>query len=163
MAGQTVKTFSGGIMVRNEYDKNGQVIVQNVTSADGKEKGSVMVNLYDAAGNVTNTILNPDKDEVTGNWMVTGDSIVTSNTYDVMKHKTSETDGEGNVTTYVYENLGALKEVRQSDGEGEEHVISHKMDILETDGITSSWTMDANGECEQRVFCAEGHKVKSAT
>lgn len=162
MAGQTVKTFSGGIMVRNEYDKNGQVIVQNVTSADGKEKGSVMVNLYDAAGNVTNTILNPDKDEVTGNWMVTGDSIVTSNTYDVMKHKTSETDGEGNVTTYVYENLGALKEVRQSDGEGEEHVISHKMDILETDGITSSWTMDANGNVSKEYFDAKGHKVKSA-
>ena len=161
-AGKTVKTLSGGMMLRNEYDKNGQVTVQNITSADGEEKGSVTVNLYDASGNVTATILNPGKDKATGAWMATEDSIVTSSTYDVMKHQTSVTDGEGNITEYVYENLGALKEVRQSDGAGEEHVISHKTDILEADGTTSSWIMDANGNVSKEYFDAKGNKVKSA-
>lgn len=51
-AGKTVRTCSGGLMTENEYDKDGRVTAQRITSEDGSIKGSTTVTLHDAEGSV---------------------------------------------------------------------------------------------------------------
>lgn len=161
-AGKTVRTCSGGLMTENEYDKDGRVTAQRITSEDGSIKGSTTVTLHDAEGNVTASIINPEIDKMTGAWTVGEDSVVTSSTYDALNRQMSFTDAEGNVTEYVYDNLGALKEVWQDDGTGQKNVTAYAKDFLEADGTTSSSVIDANGNMSKEYFNAEGYKLRTA-
>lgn len=160
--GLSVKAIKGGLMTWSEFDPEGKVIAQHICSEDGSEEGTVTVSLYDENGNVTACILNPGVDAATGAWMISDDSVVTSSTYDVMNHQTSKKDGEGNVVTYVYENLKALKEVRINDGTGNDNVTTFENDVLEPDGTTSSKTTDANGNVSKEYFDTSGNKIKTS-
>ena len=83
--GRTVRELNNGLYVDYTYDNDGRIFTtytggMNETDANEIAEGKLSVNTYDAYGNQTDTIINP---EVAGDTFKVGEnSIVTSNEYD---------------------------------------------------------------------------------
>jgi RHS repeat-associated protein len=87
---------------------------------------------YDSAGNMT-TVDNPDD--------FMGD---TDYTYDTISRRITQTDGEGQVTTYTYDDLDRVTEIEYDDASTVDFVYDDDGNLLSrTDASgTMSWTYD---------------------
>ncbi|MEE1039005.1 MAG: polymorphic toxin-type HINT domain-containing protein [Eubacterium sp.] len=139
--GRTVKQFENGIYVDMTYDGQGNVYTQ-YEYADGQkeENGLLTMFIYDSAGNLTDTVLNPEY--VAGKGYYTGGTaIVTSSEYDPSGNEIATIDGEGNRTEFSYDVEGNITSVTLPNGK----TTSYQYDVVNHDGTTSNFTIDAKG------------------
>lgn len=117
--GRTVRELNNGLYVDYTYDNDGRIFTtytggMNETDANEIAEGKLSVNTYDAYGNQTDTIINP---EVAGDTFKVGEnSIVTSNEYDAAGMLIKSTDANGNSTCYEYDEQGRVTKVTTAVG-----------------------------------------------
>ena len=89
---------------------------------------------------------NPEYDQDTQTFCVSEDTIVTSSTYDASGQTVSQTDGEGNITRFSYDNLGNLTSVELPE---EGNITTYQYDLEKEDGITCDKVIDALGRISE--------------
>ena len=145
---QIVRQLENGIYVDMTYDGQGNVYTQYEmgTEQDSEEEGLLTVFVYDDAGNLTDTVLNPDYKEDKG-FYTGGGAIVESSTFDASGNALTNTDGEGNQTSFTYDVEGNLTSVTLPDGT----VTSFTYDQMNEDGTTTNTVIDALGRKSETI------------
>lgn len=158
--GRVVKEKSAGLYSDYTYDQSGnQVIVYSNGTEAQSDAGKIQLTLYDDKGNQTATIINPEV--ASGNYSIGKDSVVTSQVYDEKGNVIQETDGEGIITEYAYDDSSRIVEVKEDvNGKG---IITKASYTTDTDENTSITTItDAAGHQSVEVTDAAG-LTKSTT
>lgn len=152
--GKTVREKANGLYTDYVYDREGKVTFRCSLGSDPNNAEPVITAyLYDAYGNNTDQILNPTYDTESGAFLVTEDSLTQSMTYDSTGNVLSATDGEGNVTSYTYDENGRVtKAVQPIDSSGEEGVTAVQYDVKNDDGTTSDIITDALGRTSVTTY-----------
>ncbi len=96
---------------------------------------------------ITHTISQPVVD---GDSITTGkDTIINETAYDVNGNESAVTDGNGNVTTYTYDDQNRVTGVSRKNGN---ETISNSIPYdMGTDGKTTTSVKDANGHVNKEV------------
>lgn len=128
--GQIVRELSNGVYIDYTYDKQGNVFTTffGGTNEQDTSLGKLTVSIYDMNGRLTDTVINP----VYKNGAFTVDetqSIVTSNVYDNTGNLAQTIDGNGNKTTYTYDESGRLTKVSLDDKSGTPNDTLYAYDI----------------------------------
>ena len=149
--GRTIREKENGVYVDLTYDGQENIITKyEAGQSAGSEKGVLSVFLYDSLGNQTTTMLNPAYDSNTKTFYVDGDNtITTTKKYDSSGNVVEETDGEGNVTKYEYDEEARISKVILPDSEN--NITSFTYDKENSDGTTSTIVTDANGNKSETV------------
>ena len=93
-------------------DKTWIAAVTLGSSTDGE--GKISLTLYNKEGKTTHTISQPVVD---GDSITTGkDTIIHETAYDVNGNESAVTDGNGNVTTYTYDDQNRVTGVSRKNG-----------------------------------------------
>ena len=126
-------------------DKTWIAAVTLGSSTDGE--GKISLTLYNKEGKTTHTISQPVVD---GDSITTGkDTIINETAYDVNGNESAVTDGNGNVTTYTYDDQNRVTGVSRKNGnETISNSISYDMGA---DGKTTTSVKDANGHVNKEV------------
>ena len=126
-------------------DKTWIAAVTLGSSTDGE--GKISLALYNKEGKTTHTISQPVID---GDSITTGkDTIINETAYDVNGNESAVTDGNGNVTTYTYDDQNRVTGVSRKNGnETISNSISYDMGA---DGKTTTSVKDANGHVNKEV------------
>lgn len=169
--GRTVKELSNGFYSDYTYDSQGKVFTTYVSGMNEDDVSKVVgekltVTTYDAKGNQTSTITNP---EITGTqYEVGNDSIVTKKEYDVNGNVTKSVDGEGNVTSYEYDNQGRVTQVTTPEGNANsykyDNIINDK-ELINLKGVidnklVESTVTDAMGNISRTYNNGAGQTLK---
>ena len=95
----------------------------------------------------THTISQPVVD---GDNIITGkDTIINETAYDINGNESAVTDGNGNVTTYTYDDQNRVTGVSRKNGN---ETISNSIPYdMGTDGKTTTSVKDANGHVNKEV------------
>lgn len=152
--GKLVKEKSSGLYVDHTYDESGNEVVSysNGTEAEASD-GKVELTLYDAEGRQTTTIVNPTISS--GGYTIGDNTIATSQTYDKKGNVVTETDAEGIVTSYTYDNSSRVTQVTQdSNGQKVTTSASYATDV--EGGNTTTTITDAEGHKSVEVLDAAG-------
>lgn len=145
--GQVVRKLENGVYVDLTYDDQGNVFTQyEIGKEQNDNKGLITMFIYDDAGNLTTTALNP---VYTANGFYTkgADTIVQKSEFDASGNETASIDGEGYRTEYSYDVEGNVTEVVLPDGS----VTSAQYDVLNADGTTTDIITDALGRTSRTV------------
>ena len=126
-------------------DKTWIAAVTLGSSTDGE--GKISLALYNKEGKTTHTISQPVID---GDSITTGkDTIINETAYDINGNESAVTDGNGNVTTYTYDDQNRVTGVSRKNGnETISNSISYDMGA---DGKTTTSVKDANGHVNKEV------------
>ena len=166
-ADKVVKTDGTGTTKTIEYyDKAGRLVKTSVSNGASEiptayyeydaignctqvkdNAGRVSEAEYDALGQTTKTIIDPDTE-----------NIQTLYTYDLLGNKLSVKDGAGYTTSYEYDDNSRLSTVTQTVG-GETYSTSYAYDIEEGGYIKNRMT-DAEGNVSEVWFDPMGRKIK---
>ena len=149
--GRTIREKENGVYVDLTYDGQENIITKYEAGQNvGSEKGILSVFLYDSLGNQTTTMLNPAYDSSAKTFYVDGDNTITTiKKYDSSGNVVEETDGEGNVTKYEYDEEARISKVILPDSEN--NITSFTYDKENTDGTTSTIVTDANGNKSETI------------
>lgn len=156
--GFEIKTVSNEIETVNTYNKHGEKTVSSVQHEKTGEVDSVVLNVYDNSGNQTAEIQNPI--HAGKEWKIGKDSIVTSYTYDKNGNQISVTDGMGTTTNYEYDEFSRIKKVKLPDSFENGNVTQYFYDIYEDENLTSTKTIDANGNISKEYLNENDETVK---
>ncbi|HIX68914.1 MAG TPA: DNRLRE domain-containing protein [Candidatus Anaerostipes excrementavium] len=147
-SGNTVRSQSNGIYTDHVFTDDGKEIASIVLGTNPSGDGKITLNLYDKQGQQTHTIQNPS---IEGDAIGTdASSIVTETQYDANGNEVSVTDGNGNKTTYAYDDQNRLTEIGQGSVK---HRIAYEMG---EDGTTTTSLTDANGHVNKEMTNAAG-------
>lgn len=156
--GFEIKTVSNEIETVNTYNKHGEKTISSVQHEKTGEVDSVVLNVYDNSGNQTAEIQNPI--HAGKEWKIGKDSIVTSYTYDKNGNQISVTDGMGTTTNYEYDEFSRIKKVKIPDSFENGNVTQYFYDIYEDENLTSTKTIDANGNISKEYLNENDETVK---
>ena len=136
-------------------DKTWIAAVTLGSSTDGE--GKISLALYNKEGKTTHTISQPVID---GDSITTGkDTIINETAYDINGNESAVTDGNGNVTTYTYDDQNRVTGVSRKNGnETISNSISYDMGA---DGKTTTSVKDANGHVNKEARILETGKNRS--
>ena len=114
--GRIVRELANGIYTDYTYDEKGKVYTTYVcgmgeTNPDLIDDGKLSVSTYDSQGNLTATIINPEKSGK--DFKIGKNSIVTKNEYDESGNLILSMDAKGNKTTYSYDEQGRIISVSE--------------------------------------------------
>ena len=162
--GRAVQQTGGGMTVVYRYDYMGnQTVVETLGGATGNR---VVRAEYDALGNRTltaavaaanRTKLGSHGERLSG--YVPSADLTTSAAYDMLGNNTSVTDGRGTTTTYTYDALSRLTEVRQPLSSGVTATTAYAYDQSVTGGVANAVT-SAKGVTTTTVFDNSGRKLR---
>ena len=146
-AGNAVRTLSNGIYTDHVFTEDGKEIAAVTLGSSTDGEGKISLTLYNKEGKTTHTISQPVVD---GDSITTGkDTIIHETAYDVNGNESAVTDGNGNVTTYTYDDQNRVTGVSRKNGnETISNSISYDMG---TDGKTTTSVKDANGHVNKEV------------
>ena len=146
-AGNAVRTLSNGIYTDYVFTEDGKEIAAVTLGSSTDGEGKISLTLYNKEGKTTHTISQPVVD---GDSITTGkDTIINETAYDVNGNESAVTDGNGNVTTYTYDDQNRVTGVSRKNGnETISNSISYDMG---TDGKTTTSVKDANGHVNKEV------------
>ena len=146
-AGNAVRTLSSGIYTDHVFTDDGKEIAAVTLGSSTDGEGKISLTLYNKEGKTTHTISQPVVD---GDSITTGkDTIIHETAYDVNGNESAVTDGNGNVTTYTYDDQNRVTGVSRKNGnETISNSISYDMG---TDGKTTTSVKDANGHVNKEV------------
>ena len=146
-AGNAVRTLSNGIYTDHVFTEDGKEIAAVTLGSSTDGEGKISLTLYNKEGKTTHTISQPVVD---GDSITTGkDTIIHETAYDVNGNESAVTDGNGNVTTYTYDDQNRVTGVNRKNGnETISNSISYDMG---TDGKTTTSVKDANGHVNKEV------------
>jgi len=146
-AGNAVRTLSNGIYTDYVFTEDGKEIAAVTLGSSTDGEGKISLTLYNKEGKTTHTISQPVVD---GDSITTGkDTIINETAYDVNGNESAVTDGNGNVTTYTYDDQNRVTGVNRKNGnETISNSISYDMG---TDGKTTTSVKDANGHVNKEV------------
>ncbi len=145
--GRTVKQFENGIYVDMTYDGQGNVLTQyEYAKEQNVSDGLLTMFIYNSAGNLTDTVLSPEYVEGKG-YYTGGAAIVTSSEYDPSGNEIATIDGEGFRTEFSYDVEGNITSVKLPNGE----TTTYQYDVVNEDGTTSNFTIDAKGNKSEVV------------
>ena len=146
-AGNAVRTLSNGIYTDHVFTEDGKEIAAVTLGSSTDGEGKISLTLYNKEGKTTHTISQPVVD---GDSITTGkDTIINETAYDVNGNESAVTDGNGNVTTYTYDDQNRVTGVNRKNGnETISNSISYDMG---TDGKTTTSVKDANGHVNKEV------------
>ena len=146
-AGNAVRTLSNGIYTDHVFTEDGKEIAAVTLGSSTDGEGKISLTLYNKEGKTTHTISQPVVD---GDSITTGkDTIINETAYDVNGNESAVTDGNGNVTTYTYDDQNRVTGVSRKNGnETISNSISYDMG---TDGKTTTSVKDANGHVNKEV------------
>ena len=146
-AGNAVRTLSNGIYTDHVFTEDGKEIAAVTLGSSTDGEGKISLALYNKEGKTTHTISQPVID---GDSITTGkDTIINETAYDVNGNESAVTDGNGNVTTYTYDDQNRVTGVSRKNGnETISNSISYDMG---TDGKTTTSVKDANGHVNKEV------------
>ena len=146
-AGNAVRTLSNGIYTDHVFTDDGKEIAAVTLGSSTDGEGKISLTLYNKEGKTTHTISQPVVD---GDSITTGkDTIINETAYDVNGNESAVTDGNGNVTTYTYDDQNRVTGVSRKNGnETISNSISYDMG---TDGKTTTSVKDANGHVNKEV------------
>jgi len=152
--GKLVKEKANGLYVDYTFDESGNQVVSysNGTNTE-TEDGRISLTLYDEEGRQIATIENP---LISGNSYTIGeDTILTTQTYDVKGNVQTETDAEGIVTSYAYDDSSRITQVTQ-DVDGEKVVTKAAYTTDEENSTTTISVTDAEGHVSEEILDAAG-------
>ena len=146
-AGNAVRTLSNGIYTDHVFTEDGKEIAAVTLGSSTDGEGKISLTLYNKEGKTTHTISQPVVD---GDSITTGkDTIINETAYDVNGNESAVTDGNGNVTTYTYDDQNRVTGVNRKNGnETISNSISYDMGA---DGKTTTSVKDANGHVNKEV------------
>ena len=146
-AGNAVRTLSNGIYTDHVFTEDGKEIAAVTLGSSTDGEGKISLTLYNKEGKTTHTISQPMVD---GDSITTGkDTIINETAYDVNGNESAVTDGNGNVTTYTYDDQNRVTGVSRKNGnETISNSISYDMGA---DGKTTTSVKDANGHVNKEV------------
>ena len=146
-AGNAVRTLSNGIYTDHVFTEDGKEIAAVTLGSSTDGEGKISLTLYNKEGKTTHTISQPVVD---GDSITTGkDTIINETAYDVNGNESAVTDGNGNVTTYTYDDQNRVTGVSRKNGnETISNSISYDMGA---DGKTTTSVKDANGHVNKEV------------
>ena len=146
-AGNAVRTLSSGIYTDHVFTEDGKEIAAVTLGSSTDGEGKISLALYNKEGKTTHTISQPVID---GDSITTGkDTIINETAYDINGNESAVTDGNGNVTTYTYDDQNRVTGVSRKNGnETISNSISYDMG---TDGKTTTSVKDANGHVNKEV------------
>ena len=146
-AGNAVRTLSSGIYTDHVFTEDGKEIAAITLGSSTDGEGKISLTLYNKEGKTTHTISQPVVD---GDSITTGkDTIINETAYDVNGNESAVTDGNGNVTTYTYDDQNRVTGVSRKNGnETISNSISYDMGA---DGKTTTSVKDANGHVNKEV------------
>ena len=146
-AGNAVRSLSSGIYTDHVFTDDGKEIAAVTLGSSTDGEGKISLTLYNKEGKTTHTISQPVVD---GDSITTGkDTIINETAYDVNGNESAVTDGNGNVTTYTYDDQNRVTGVSRKNGnETISNSISYDMG---TDGKTTTSVKDANGHVNKEV------------
>ena len=146
-AGNAVRTLNSGIYTDHVFTEDGKEIAAVTLGSSTDGEGKISLALYNKEGKTTHTISQPVID---GDSITTGkDTIINETAYDVNGNESAVTDGNGNVTTYTYDDQNRVTGVSRKNGnETISNSISYDMG---TDGKTTTSVKDANGHVNKEV------------
>ncbi len=159
-AGWELKTVSNGIATINTYNRHGEMILSITQTEDGQEMDQISLNVYDNSGNQTAEIQNPVNQN--GIWKIDENSIVNLYTYDLRGNMLSMTDSMGITTNYEYDELSRVKKVILPDSPEIQNVTQYFYDIYEDENVSSTKTVDANGNVSKTYVDENGETVRIA-
>ena len=146
-AGNAVRTLSSGIYTDHAFTEDGKEIAAVTLGSSTDGEGKISLTLYNKEGKTTHTISQPVVD---GDSITTGkDTIINETAYDINGNESAVTDGNGNVTTYTYDDQNRVTGVSRKNGnETISNSISYDMGA---DGKTTTSVKDANGHVNKEV------------
>ncbi|WP_173775219.1 RHS repeat-associated core domain-containing protein [Anaerostipes hadrus] len=146
-AGNAVRTLSNGIYTDHVFTEDGKEIAAVTLGSSTDGEGKISLALYNKEGKTTHTISQPVID---GDSITTGkDTIINETAYDINGNESAVTDGNGNVTTYTYDDQNRVTGVSRKNGnETISNSISYDMGA---DGKTTTSVKDANGHVNKEV------------
>ena len=146
-AGNTVRTLNSGIYTDHVFTEDGKEIAAVTLGSSTDGEGKISLTLYNKEGKTTHTISQPVVD---GDSITTGkDTIIHETAYDVNGNESAVTDGNGNVTTYTYDDQNRVTGVSRKNGN---ETISNSIPYdMGTDGKTTTSVKDANGHVNKEV------------
>ena len=146
-AGNAVRTLSSGIYTDHVFTEDGKEIATVTLGSSTDGEGKISLVLYNKEGKTTHTISQPVID---GDSITTGkDTIINETAYDINGNESAVTDGNGNVTTYTYDDQNRVTGVSRKNGnETISNSISYDMGA---DGKTTTSVKDANGHVNKEV------------
>ena len=146
-AGNAVRSLSSGIYTDHVFTDDGKEIAAVTLGSSTDGEGKISLTLYNKEGKTTHTISQPVVD---GDSITTGkDTIINETAYDVNGNESAVTDGNGNVTTYTYDDQNRVTGVSRKNGnETISNSISYDMGA---DGKTTTSVKDANGHVNKEV------------
>ena len=146
-AGNAVRTLNSGIYTDHVFTEDGKEIAAVTLGSSTDGEGKISLTLYNKEGKTTHTISQPVVD---GDSITTGkDTIINETAYDVNGNESAVTDGNGNVTTYTYDDQNRVTGVSRKNGnETISNSISYDMGA---DGKTTTSVKDANGHVNKEV------------
>ena len=113
-AGNTVRTLNSGIYTDHVFTEDGKEIAAVTLGSSTDGEGKISLTLYNKEGKTTHTISQPVVD---GDSITTGkDTIINETAYDVNGNESAVTDGNGNVTTYTYDDQNRVTGVSRKNG-----------------------------------------------
>ena len=146
-AGNAVRTLSSGIYTDHVFTEDGKEIAAVTLESSTDGEGKISLALYNKEGKTTHTISQPVID---GDSITTGkDTIINETAYDINGNESAVTDGNGNVTTYTYDDQNRVTGVSRKNGN---ETISNSISYdMRTDGKTTTSVKDANGHVNKEV------------
>ena len=146
-AGNAVRTLSSGIYTDHVFTEDGKEIAAVTLGNNTDREGKISLTLYNKEGKTTHTISQPVVD---GDNIITGkDTIINETAYDINGNESAVTDGNGNVTTYTYDDQNRVTGVSRKNGN---ETISNSIPYdMGTDGKTTTSVKDANGHVNKEV------------
>lgn len=158
--GKVIREKAGGLYTDYTYDESGnQVVAYSNGTEAGKADGKVTLTLYNEKGNQTASVINPSVEN--GSYAVGKDTIVTKQQHDDKGNVIKETDPEGVVTEYAYDDSGRVTQVTQ-DAEGGKLTTKAEYTTDAAGGTTSTTITDAKGHTSVEVKDAAG-LIRSTT
>ena len=146
-AGNAVRTLSSGIYTDHVFTEDGKEIAAVTLGNNTDREGKISLTLYNKEGKTTHTISQPMVD---GDSIITGkDTVINETAYDINGNESAVTDGNGNVTTYTYDDQNRVTGVSRKNGN---ETISNSIPYdMGTDGKTTTSVKDANGHVNKEV------------
>lgn len=133
-----------GAITRYHYDEDNRLCLLELCSREGEEAALVYAYTHDCNGNLLSAKAGDHTMKEGGEAL-----CVVSYTYDALNRPVTETDAEGNTTTYVYNREGQMESI--TDGAGNRRSFAYNAGgecISETDeeGNTTTYTYHASGQ-----------------
>ena len=160
-AGNAVRSLSSGIYTDHVFTDDGKEIAAVTLGSSTDGEGKISLTLYNKEGKTTHTISQPVVD---GDSITTGkDTIINETAYDVNGNESAVTDGNGNVTTYTYDDQNRVKDANghvNKEVTNEAGLTESTTDLGDgEEQITTADSYDTNGNKIRETYADGGYKT----